>query len=114
MQHASIVEIQGHDAAAAQVASARGGAAAADEEEAGASAKAVEGAAKGRLVSAMMKKYLAEGMVPVLLELKRCLEVARHPLLGDLLAAFRALLRDHKSEVPLLTLTPFWPVQCSR
>ncbi|EIE24970.1 hypothetical protein COCSUDRAFT_83663 [Coccomyxa subellipsoidea C-169] len=84
---------------AAEVASARGGAAAADEEEAGASAKAVEGAAKGRLVSAMMKKYLAEGMVPVLLELKRCLEAARHPLLGDLLAAFRALLRDHKSEI---------------
>ena len=57
-----------------------------------------EGAAKGRLVSAMMKKYLGEGMVPVLLELKHCLEAARHPLLADLLAALRALLRDHKNE----------------
>jgi len=87
-----------------QVAAARGAAAGAEEDEAasgGAGMRAAaEGAAKGRLVSAMMKKYLAEGMVPVLLELKRSLEQRRHPLLGQLLAAFRALLRDHKSEVP--------------
>lgn len=94
-----------HNDAAAQVASARGAAAAAEEEEA--SAQAAEGAAKGRLVSAMMKKYLAEGMVPVLLELKRCLEATRHPLLGDLLAAFRALLRDHKNEARPLQTPPF-------
>lgn len=62
-------------------------------------ARAAEGAAKGKLVSAMMKKYLAEGMVPVLLDLKRILEAARSPLLGDLLATFKALLKEHKNEV---------------
>ncbi len=81
-----------------QVVGARGAAAAAEEEEASGGPGAAEGAAKGRLVGAMMKKYLGEGMVPVLLELKRCLEAARHPLLGELLAALRALLRDHKNE----------------
>ncbi|BDA42617.1 probable condensin complex subunit 1 at C-terminar half [Coccomyxa sp. Obi] len=84
-----------------KVVGARGAAAAEEEEASGGPGAAVraEGAAKGRLVGAMMKKYLGEGMVPVLLELKRCLEAARHPLLGDLLAAFRALLRDHKNEI---------------
>ena len=83
-----------------QVVGARGPAVAEEEEASGGPGAAVraEGAAKGRLVSAMMKKYLGEGMVPVLLELKRCLEAARHPLLADLLAALRALLRDHKNE----------------
>ena len=84
----------------AQVSASRGGGA--EEEEPASSqvsaARAAEGAAKGRLVGAMMKKYLAEGMVPVLAELKRALEAARHPLLGDLLATLRALLREHKAE----------------
>jgi hypothetical protein len=60
---------------------------------------------QGRLVSAMMKKYLAEGMVPVLAELKRALEAARHPLLGQLLATFRSLLREHKGEVGQTSLS---------
>ena len=73
---------------------------AADEDEA-ASAGFMAHAAKGRLVSSMMKKYLAEAMVPMLLELKRALEAARHPLLGQLLATLRALLKEHKHEVRL-------------
>ena len=49
----------------------------------------------------MMKKHLVEGVVPVIIELKRVMEAARHPLLGDLLAATRAMLKDHRSEVGL-------------
>ena len=47
----------------------------------------------------MMKKHLVEGVVPVLIELKRSLEGLRHWLLGDLLTCIRALLKDHKNEV---------------
>lgn len=71
-----------------------------DEDEP--SAAAVVGAAKGRLVSAMMKKHLCEAVVPVIIDLKRLLEARRHPLLGDLMAAIRALLKDYKSEARLL------------
>ena len=46
-----------------------------------------------------MKKHLVEGVVPVLIELKRSLEGLRHWLLGDLLTCIRALLKDHKNEV---------------
>ena len=46
-----------------------------------------------------MKKHLVEGVVPVLIELKRSLEGLRHWLLGDLLNCIRALLKDHKNEV---------------
>jgi hypothetical protein len=62
----------------------------------------------------MMKKYLAEGMVPVLLELKRLLEARRSPLLGDLLATLRALLKEHRSEVlgTLLVHSACSTVQC--
>ncbi|KAK9813253.1 hypothetical protein WJX72_011494 [[Myrmecia] bisecta] len=71
--------------------------AAADEEEP--SAASVVGAAKGKLVSAMMKKHLVEGVVPVLIELKRLLEGLRHHLLGDLMTCIRALLKDYKTEI---------------
>lgn len=47
----------------------------------------------------MMKKHLVEGVVPVLIELKRTLEGLRHWLLGDLLNCIRALLKEHKTEV---------------
>ena len=83
-----------------QVTASKGGA---DEDEA-ATAGSMAHAAKGKLVSSMMKKYLAEAMVPMLLELKRALEVARHPLLGQLLATLRALLKEHKHEVRTLWL----------
>lgn len=47
----------------------------------------------------MMKKHLVEGVVPVIIELKRGMEAARHPLLGDLMAATAAMLKDYKNEV---------------
>ena len=56
-------------------------------------------ATKWLQVSAMMKKHLVEGLVPVLIELKRSLEGQRHWLLGDLLTCVSALLKDHKHEV---------------
>ena len=74
----------------------RGGAA--DEEEPE-SAVAAAGAARGKVVSAMMRKHLVESMVPVLVDLKRLLEAGRHPLLSELMATLRALLKDHKHEV---------------
>lgn len=50
-------------------------------------------------VSAMMKKHLVELVVPVIIELKRGMEAARHPLLGELMAATAAMLKDYKGEV---------------
>ena len=50
----------------------------------------------------MMKKHLVEGVVPVLIELKRTLEGLRHCLLGELLNCIRALLKDQKSEGQLI------------
>ena len=47
----------------------------------------------------MMKTHLVEGVVPVIIELKRGMEAARHPLLGDLMAATGAMLKDYKNEV---------------
>ncbi len=47
----------------------------------------------------MMKKHLVEGVVPVLVELKRSLQEARHPLLGEVMACLGALLKDYKSEI---------------
>ena len=73
--------------------------AAADDDEPSAAAAAAVGAAKGRLVSAMMKKHLCEAVVPVLIELKRLLERRRHALLGDLMVCIAAMLRDYKHEV---------------
>lgn len=63
-----------------------------------------KGVAKGKVVSAMMRKHLVEGMVPVMAELKRMLEAKRHPLLADIMLALRVLLRDHKSEVCTVAL----------
>ena len=45
--------------------------------------------------------------MPVLAELKRALEAAHSPLLGDLLATLRTLLRDHKAEVRAACTRPF-------
>lgn len=62
-------------------------------------ARAVLGAARGRLVSQLMKKHLVEGVVPVVIQLKRTMEAAKHPLLGDLMAAAAAMLKDHTAEI---------------
>ncbi|GFH23396.1 Cnd1 domain-containing protein, partial [Haematococcus lacustris] len=55
--------------------------------------------AKGKLVSAMMKKHLVESVVPLLVELKAMLSETRHPLLGPLMTCMVALLREHKGEL---------------
>ena len=62
-------------------------------------AGAIAGAAKRRVVAAMMKKFLADEMLPVLLELRGVLAAARSPLAGALSATLMALLAEHKSEV---------------
>lgn len=60
----------------------------------------------------MMKKHLVEGVVPVLIELKRALAAQQHWLLGDLLAAIRMLLKDYKNEVTAFgVLTSFVQAQ---
>ena len=64
----------------------------------------------------MMKKHLIEGVVPVLIELKRTLEGLRHWLLGDLLTCIRALLKDHKQEVCTFAkpdIRSLWPMNSS-
>ncbi|WIA29655.1 hypothetical protein OEZ86_012141 [Tetradesmus obliquus] len=83
--------------------------AASDEEEmtqpsqaaGGGSATAAEAAARarGKLVSALMKRHLVEQVVPVLVELRRLLAELKHPLLVELMGCFAALLKEYKSEV---------------
>lgn len=70
-----------------------------NEEEEGDSLAAAKGAAKGRVVSAMMKKHLVEGMIPVMAELKRMLQETQHPLLREMMVTLAVLLKDHKTEV---------------
>lgn len=79
--------------------SVRGGTGDADIDAGESDPAAAMGAAKGKLVSQMMKKHLAEAVVPVVIELKQAMEQSRHPLLGDLMAAAAAMLKDHKSEI---------------
>lgn len=73
----------------------------ADAEDPGtqAAASAQVAAAKGRLMGSMMRKHLLEQVVPVLVELHRQLTASRHPLLGALMQAAAALLKEHKDEV---------------
>ncbi|RMZ57812.1 hypothetical protein APUTEX25_001721, partial [Auxenochlorella protothecoides] len=61
-------------------------------------AAAALGAARGRLVSQLMRKHLAESVVPVVIDLRRVLESARSPLLADLMLCARVMLKDHKDE----------------
>ncbi|GLC77673.1 hypothetical protein PLESTF_001971200 [Pleodorina starrii] len=55
--------------------------------------------ARGKLVGAMMKKHLAESVVPLMVELRYMLQAQKHPLLGSLMLCMASLLRDFKSEV---------------
>jgi hypothetical protein len=82
---------------AAQVSGPKGAAAAAAEDPT--DAAAAVGVAHGRVVSSLMRKHLVGVVVPIALQLKRQLEAARHPLLGDLMLALASLLADHKHEV---------------
>ncbi|KAG2488406.1 hypothetical protein HYH03_013090 [Edaphochlamys debaryana] len=55
--------------------------------------------ARGKLVGAMMRKHLAESVVPLMVELRYMLQAQKHPLLGSLMLCMASLLRDYKSEV---------------
>ena len=57
------------------------------------------GAAKQKLVAVMMKKFLADEMLPCLLELRTVLSQEKSTLAGALNKALMALLKEHKSEV---------------
>ncbi|KFM27274.1 Condensin-2 complex subunit D3 [Auxenochlorella protothecoides] len=48
--------------------------------------------------AALMRKHLAESVVPVVIDLRRVLESARSPLLADLMLCARVMLKDHKDE----------------
>ncbi|KAF5842057.1 non-SMC mitotic condensation complex subunit 1-domain-containing protein [Dunaliella salina] len=61
--------------------------------------------AKGKLVSAMMKKHLVESVIPLLIELKHMLQEARHPMLGQLMTCMAAMLKDYKAEIEDILVT---------
>ena len=56
-------------------------------------------AAKGKVISAMMKKHLVDTIVPLVIELKRMLESQKSPLLGILLNFACAVLKEYKEEI---------------
>ena len=55
--------------------------------------------ARSKLVSALMKRHLVEGVVPVMVELRRMLTEEKHPLLADLMRCFASLLKEYKGEI---------------
>ena len=55
--------------------------------------------AKGKLISAMMKKHLVGTIIPLVVELKQIFEKRRSPLLGILMGFACAVLREHREEV---------------
>jgi hypothetical protein len=46
-----------------------------------------------------MKRHLVEGVVPVMVELRRMLTEEKHPLLADLMRCFASLLKEYKGEI---------------
>lgn len=56
-------------------------------------------AAKGKLLSKIVKKNILENIVPILIELKHLLEKHRSPLLKYLMMYLKELLKDFKSEL---------------
>jgi hypothetical protein len=93
------------------VVAARGGAfgraAAADDgaedeamlEAAGATHDDATAAAKSKLLGKLVKKQVAENVVPLCLGLRAVLAAARSPLQGHLLAFFQVLATDHAEEL---------------
>ena len=55
--------------------------------------------ARGKLVGALVRRHLVEGVVPLLVELRHMMQASRHPLLGPLMSCMAQLLRDHKTEI---------------
>ncbi|KAG2425453.1 hypothetical protein HXX76_013663 [Chlamydomonas incerta] len=75
------------------------GAGAADDDAEPSATQEDASRARGKLVGAMMRKHLAESVVPLMVELRYLLQAQKHPLLGSLMLCLASLLRDYKGEV---------------
>jgi condensin-2 complex subunit D3 len=62
-------------------------------------AKAQLAAAKGKLLSKLLRKNTIEQIVPILIELKRLFEARHSPLLRYLIAYFKEIFTDYRSEI---------------
>ncbi|KAJ4462720.1 putative non-SMC condensin II complex subunit D3 L homeolog [Paratrimastix pyriformis] len=56
-------------------------------------------AAHRKLLGQMVKKHMAENVLPVFIELKHILQARRSPLFRDLMAALQELLRDYHDQI---------------
>ncbi|XP_054821462.1 uncharacterized protein LOC129320202 [Prosopis cineraria] len=56
-------------------------------------------AARGKIITQVVKKGLIQNTVPVFIELKRILESKNSPLTGSLMECLRVLLKDYKNEI---------------
>jgi condensin-2 complex subunit D3 len=73
---------------------------AAEEKAAAENAKAqAMAAARGRIMSHLVRKNALENILPLLVELKRLLERRKSPLLGQLFLYFKELLADYAAEL---------------
>lgn len=72
-------------------------------------------AVKSRLLSVVARKAMVESIVPIVIELKRHLELLRSPLLKDVFVFLRELLHDHKvSPAPIEPRRAFAVSTCAR
>ncbi len=51
------------------------------------------------VIRQIAKKNAVENILPIVVQLKRTLEVKRSPLVGDVLAYLRGLLKDYRTEL---------------
>jgi condensin-2 complex subunit D3 len=54
---------------------------------------------KGKLLTQIAKKNAMENILPILMQLKRTLELQRSPLLRDVIFYLRELLKDYRTEL---------------
>ncbi|KAK3004021.1 hypothetical protein RJ639_019419 [Escallonia herrerae] len=69
------------------------------EEEVGDGGGSSAAAAKGRVITQVVKKGLIQNTIPIFIELKRLLESKNSPLTGSLMECLRILLKDYKNEI---------------
>ena len=70
-----------------------------DEALAGGKDAAVKAAAKGKLLSHVVKRNVMQNVVPTMAALKHELERAKSPLLGELMRSLAVILRDYRAEI---------------
>lgn len=72
--------------------------------------------ATARVISTLAKKHVSDVLVPVLIPLKRQLEVYRSPALGHLMAYLTSLYGEHREEVEQALMADkalgAWPCVC--